>query len=201
MFVMANAQNFKALTAAGGDVYEMACTEVLTPVEGVVSLAHKPIATTISVAFPDTDGKMALTTSTPTTGEFKVVEPSNSEPWKLNFFAADVAGKEVTISYYYDLVEAGENVEESKIDNRSSAIGEAIMIYPVYGSGEDCSDSSIIGNVIVKVYRARVTAAPGFDASYKTASTFAFTLSAMDAKRPDNATYSIAFVRKDNGIL
>lgn len=131
MFVMANAQNFKALTAAGGDVYEMACTEVLTPVEGVVSLAHKPIATTISVAFPDTDGKMSLTTSTPTTGEFKVVEPSNSEPWKLNFYPADVAGKEVTISYYYDLVEAGENVEESKIDNRSSAIGEAIMIYPV----------------------------------------------------------------------
>lgn len=180
MFVMANAENFKKLTAAGNDVYEMGCTEVLRPVGGIVSLAHKPIATTISIAYPDADGKMAPTTSDPTAGEYKLVTPSGTEPWKIQFYETDVAGVDVTISYYYDLVEAGEDIEESKIDNRSSAIGEAIMIYPVYGSGEDCSDSSIIGNVIVKVYRARVTAAPGFDASYKQAATFQFTLSAIN---------------------
>ena len=123
-----------------------------------------------------------------------------NEGYKLEFADGDIADT-VTVSYYYDLVAEGEHVEEAKIDNRSSAIGEAIMVYPVYGSGDDCSDSSIIGNVIVKVYKCRVTAAPGFDASYKTANTFQFTLAAMDAKRADNATYSIAFVRKDNGIM
>ncbi|MBP5468583.1 MAG: hypothetical protein J6Z11_04990 [Candidatus Riflebacteria bacterium] len=71
------------------------------------------------------------------------------------------------------------------------------MKYPVYGSGDDCTDSSIIGYVLVHVYKCRVTTQPGFDASYKNANTFQFTLAAMDAKRPDEATYSIAFVGKD----
>lgn len=34
------------------------------------------------------------------------------------------------------------------------------------------------------------------DGSYKTASTYQFTLSAMDAKRADEAVYSIAYVPK-----
>lgn len=66
----------------------------------------------------------------------------------------------------------------------------------MYGNGDDCTDSSIIGHVYVRVYKCRVTAQPGFDASYKSANTFQFTLAAMDAKRPDEATYSIAYVKK-----
>lgn len=87
-------------------------------------------------------------------------------------------------------------VQEANIDNKSSAIGEAILAYPVYGSGSDCTESAIIGTIYLKVYRARITSQPGFDTSYKSASTFAFTLSAMDAKRTDEAVYSIAYVRK-----
>ena len=65
-----------------------------------------------------------------------------------------------------------------------------------YGDASDCNiQSSIIGNVIMKVYKARVTAQPGLDGSYKTASTYQFTLSAMDAKRQDEATYSIAYIK------
>lgn len=207
LFVMANAQNFQDLTN-GSTPYEMSFTEVLTPsVDGTqttlktASLAHAPITDTISVAYPNSDGKMVATTGSVAAGQYKIIAPvGTEEEWQIQFFAADIAD-EVTVSYYYDLVAEGNEVSESKIDNRSSAIGEAIMIYPVYGSGDDCSDSSIIGNVIVKVYRCRVTAAPGFDASYKTANTFQFTLAAMDAKRPDNATYSIAFVRKNGGIM
>lgn len=48
---------------------------------------------------------------------------------------------------------------------------------------------------MMRVYKCRVTAQPGLDGSYKSASTFQFTLSAMDAKRPDDACYSIAYVR------
>ena len=86
--------------------------------------------------------------------------------------------------------------QEANINNRNSAIGEAILAYPVYGSGDDCTESSIIGTVYLKVYRARITGQPGFETSYKSASTFQFTLSAMDAKRADEAVYSIAYVRK-----
>lgn len=98
--------------------------------------------------------------------------------------------KKVKVSYEY-----AQAAQVTKIDNRSSAMGEAILKYPVYSSGDDCSDSGIIGHVVMKVYRARITQQPGLDGSYKTASTYAFTLSALDPKRPDEAVYSIAFVR------
>lgn len=180
LFVMANAKNFTDLTG-GNEAYEMAITEVLTPDSNhIVTLAHAPLADTISIAYPDADGKMASTTATTVVkGEYRIIAPTGNEGYKLEFADGDIADT-VTVSYYYDLVAEGEHVEEAKIDNRSSAIGEAIMVYPVYGSGDDCSDSSIIGNVIVKVYKCRVTAAPGFDASYKTANTFQFTLAAIN---------------------
>lgn len=209
LFVMANATKFKDLTG-GSDQYEMSCTEVLkADTNHIVTLAHVPLANTISITYPDdVDGMMNdAGSSDPTAGTYQIIAPqSASGKYTLKFYADDVAvGQEVTVSYFYNLVSEitgeGESIAESKIDNRSSAIGEAICVWPVYGSGDECSDSSIIGNVIVKVYRARVTAAPGFDSSYKTANTFQFTLGAMDAKRADNASYSITYVRKDNGIL
>lgn len=67
--------------------------------------------------------------------------------------------------------------------------------YPVYASGDDCTEAGVIGYALVKVYKARVTAQPGLDGSYKSASTFQFTLSAMDAKRADEACYAIAYIR------
>jgi hypothetical protein len=179
LFVMANATNFEENKA-----YQMPITEVLT-LDGMneVDLAKTPISGSVSIA------GLEETAQTPSKGKFKV--DTSGEVVKIQFFAGDVEN-EVTVSYFY-AVEA----QEANIDNRSSARGEAIMKYPVYGSGENCTDSSIIGYVLVRVYNARVTQAPGFDASYKTANTFGFTLAAMDAKRPDEATYSIAFVGKD----
>lgn len=109
---------------------------------------------------------------------------------KVTFTAGDL-GDLVVVNYTYL-----ETVQEINIDNKSSAIGEAIMQYPVYGSGDDCTESAIVGYVNLKVYRARVTGQPGLDGSYKTASTFQFTLSALDAKRDDEAVYSIAYVQK-----
>ena len=179
LFVMANATEFSK-----NDAYQMPITEYLT-IDGQneVDLAKTPITGSVSIA------GLEETAQTPTKGKFKV--DTTGEVAKIQFFAGDVEN-DVQVSYYY-AVEA----QEANIDNRSSARGEAVMKYPVYGSGENCTDSSIIGYVLVRVYNARVTQAPGFDASYKTANTFGFTLAAMDAKRPDEATYSIAFVGKD----
>jgi len=179
LFVMTNATNFTK-----NQSYQMPITEVLT-VDGQnqVDLAHTPVTGSVSIA------GMEETAQSVVSGKFKV--DTSGEIVKIQFYAGDIAN-DVTVSYFY-IVEA----QEANIDNRSSAMGEAIMKYPVYGSGDDCTDSSIIGYVLVHVYKCRVTTQPGFDASYKNANTFQFTLAAMDAKRPDEATYSIAFVGRD----
>ena len=150
-----------------------------------VELTYTPVTGTISIPYPNDDGMMEETSSTPTAGKFKVTTAGNVT--KLTFAANDI-GTKVTVSYYYN-----DSVEEARIDNRSSAMGEAIMQYPVYGNGDDCTDASIIGYVTVKVFKCRVTAQPGFDASYKTAGTFQFTLACMDAKESDEAAYSISY--------
>ena len=185
LFVMANATNFEK-----NEHYLMPITETLT-LDGnnQVDLAQTPTAGSISIAYPVTqatpNGRMEETAQQVVAGKFKVI---SGDVTKLQFAEGDIAN-DVVISYTYEVT-----AQEANIDNRSSARGEAVMKYPVYGSGDNCTDSSIIGYVLVRVYNARVTQAPGFDASYKTANTFGFTLSAMDAKRPDDATYSIAFV-------
>lgn len=135
-----------------------------------ITLSHTPVAGTISIPYEWTPqeeengtvtraGMMEETAQEVTKGHFKVTGS------KVTFYPNDV-GSKVEVSYYYQ-----ETVREANIDNRSSAMGEAIMQWPVYGNGDDCTDAAIIGYVTVKVYRARVTAQPGFDSSYKTANT------------------------------
>jgi len=181
LFVMTNATKFKS-----NSNYQVPCTEVLT-IDGQnqVDLAHNPVPGSVSIA------GLEETAQTPTEGKFKLIAAADPAPAKISFFAGDVEGGIVEVNYFYY-----EAAQEANIDNRSSAMGEAVMVYPVYGNGEDCTDSAIIGHVYVRVYKCRVTAQPGFDASYKTANTFQFTLAAMDAKRADDACYSIAYIPK-----
>jgi len=89
------------------------------------------------------------------------------------------------------------NANIAKIDNKKVATGEAVLKWPIYASGEDCTDSSIKGYVILYMYRARLTRLPGFDSSYKNAETFSFQLSAMDPKRSDRMIYSLAYIDAD----
>ena len=195
LFVMTNATHFHENTS-----YRMMATETLA-LDGSneVELAHTPVSGTISIPYDNFSydsatgkwtgtGLMEETSQTVTAGKFSVTTTAGTT--KLTFYSAADAGATVTVSYYYV-----ETVNEANIDNRSSAMGEAIMQWPVYGNGDDCTDASIIGYVTVKVYKCRVTAQPGMDSSYKTANTFNFTLAAMDAKRADEACYSIAFRR------
>ena len=181
LFVMTNATRF-----VDTDIYKMMTTETLeVDGENQVELSHTPVTGTISIPYANELGMMEETAQTVGAGKFKVITANDIT--KLQFATGDVGAK-VEVSYYYN-----DSVAEANIDNRSSAMGEAIMQWPVYGNGDDCTDASIIGYVTVKVYRARVTAQPGFDSSYKTANTFQFTIAAMDAKRPDEACYSIAY--------
>lgn len=180
LFVMTNATNFEANAN-----YEVPKTEVLTlDGQNEVALLKDPVAGSVSIS------GMEETAQTPTAGYFKVTAAAGASPAKITFAASDVEGGKVEVNYfYYDAA------QEANITNQSSAMGEAVMVYPVYGNGDDCTDSSIIGHVYVRVYKCRVTAQPGFDASYKTANTFQFTVAAMDAKRDDQACYSIAYIK------
>ena len=51
----------------------------------------------------------------------------------------------------------------------TTAKGELYLHYPISSSGEDCTESSIQGWLHLYMPKVRVTALPGFSASYKTA--------------------------------
>lgn len=199
LFVMTNSKEFIQNTS-----YKMPAHEVLTPATGTITLSHNNVDTSTISVYGGVDSTGAsnggiingtqkfvqASTSSPGTGEF-VFDNTGTKP-TMTFNTADLTNvNEIAVDYYYTVT-----AQEANIDNRSSAIGEAILVYPVYGDAAECkTDSSIIGHVIMKVYKCRVTAQPGLDGSYKTASTYQFTLSAMDAKRADEATYSIAYIK------
>lgn len=114
------------------------------------------------------------------------------------------------IMYYYEMPEMPANGGSisvpdvtngsvAKFDNKSVAMGEAVLKWPVYASGDDCTESSIKGYLIIRMYRARITQMPGFDTSYKSAATFQFQLSAMDPKRDDGTIYDMFYTENDQG--
>lgn len=105
------------------------------------------------------------------------------------------------IGYYAVAKQYGKNVngKVAKFDNKSVAMGEAVLKWPVYASGDDCTESSIKGYLIIRMYRARITQMPGFDTSYKSAATFQFQLSAMDPKRDDGTIYDMFYTENDQG--
>lgn len=112
---------------------------------------------------------------------------------KLTFYKDDFNATHSYIDVTYDYIQPA---KEAIVTNKESAIGEAVCLWPVYGSGDDCTESDIIGYYIVKVFRARITTIPGMDTSYKSAATFQFELTALDAKRTDEGAYSIAYYLK-----
>ena len=148
---------------------------------GVGTLSNTPVASTVSV-------RGFVQAAAVAAGKFVI------DGDEIKFDSSDVASTNIPVSYYYT-----ESAYVAEIDNKSSAVGEAVLIYPVYAGGDECTNgsfdtASIIGHVIMKVYKCRVTQQPGLDGSYKSASTFAFTLSALDPKRNDDKT-SANYVR------
>lgn len=175
LFALANGRNFEE-----SETYKTFYTEHLTPdaTSHAVTLKYTPTVGSVSIAGME-EG------STAGEGVFVV----NDE---VVTFDNSITG-EVEISYEYTVTSA--NVIE--IDNKTSAIGEAVFKWPVYNAGQDCTESSVKGYVIMHLYRCRVTQMPGFDTSYKSAATNQVTWSALDAKRDDDAVYSIAYIDAD----
>lgn len=129
-----------------------------------IELIETPIAGTIFIA-----GLEEVTGSgTITSGKYLV-------NGKRITFSADDDIDFVDVIYKYT-----KEVKELIVTNKESAIGEASCVWPVYGSGDDCSQSDIIGYYIVRVFRARITQIPGMDTSYKAAATFTFELQALN---------------------
>ena len=143
-----------------------------TPIEHSISIAGMVEGTTAGAGTEDTDNMDTFSVSG------KVITLPN-----------DVTG-EVEVSYEYTVA----NAKVAQIDNMTSAIGEAVFKWPVYNAGEDCTEASVKGYVIMKVYRCRVSQMPGFDTSYKSAATNQVTWATLDAKRDDGKAYSIAYV-------
>lgn len=103
-------------------------------------------------------------------------------------------GDTVRVSYKRKIVDA--HIVTVKTDS-TSAKGELTMHVPVYSSGTDCSEASRKGYVHIYVPSVRVTAQPGFDSSYKTASTNAVTFQAIDAQRADKKMYDVVYEMLD----
>ena len=160
---------------------------------------HEPSAGgTITLLHPAAPGSVYIAGMTEATGNgaldsgtYRVTTAENS-PSVITFATSDLTGVDY-IDVVYDYVK---EVTEAIVTNKESAIGEAVCIWPVYGSGDDCTESDIVGYYVVKVFRARITSVPGMDTSYKSAATFTFELQALDPKRNDEGAYSIAYFKK-----
>lgn len=125
-----------------------------------------------------------------TTGKFHATLAQSTV--SLAFYADDVAdGTTIDVTYYTKL-EAGTQLTIPT--EGASARGELTFTYPVYSSGIDCEDASLLGELVIVIYKARVTTAPGFDSSYKSASTNQVTVTAMDPRRQDGAMYDMFFI-------
>ena len=184
LFALANGTKFDADSS-----YTTYITEHLTPdaTAHTVTLSQTPLTNSVSIAGME-EGTTAAD-ETPASGNTPATNAKFAVSGTTVTFPTSITG-EVEISYEYTV--SGAKV--AQIDNQTSAIGEAVFKWPVYNSGEDCTDAAVKGYVIMKVYRCRVTQMPGFDTSYKSAATNQVTWATMDAKRDDGKSYSIAYV-------
>lgn len=106
--------------------------------------------------------------------------------------AADdaTAGDTIRVSYRRRVV--GAQRVQVRTDS-TTAKGALYAHWPVYSSGTDCTESSIKGWLHLYIPRVRVTALPGFDNSYKSASTNSITFAAIDPKRADSKMYELDY--------
>lgn len=159
LFAMANKVNYEANANYALDTTERHEPDanhqinlLETPVEGSVFIANMEPITTQS--------------GTVVAGHYLV-------NGKTITFSADDDIDFVDVVYQYQpyartAQEDKRMVYEAIVTNKESAIGECSAIWPVYGSGDDCTDSAIVGYYVVKVFRARITTIPGMDTSLDT---------------------------------
>ena len=137
-------------------------------------------------------------------GTFAVkVTPATAEAagsTEITQAADDVTvGDTIRVSYRRRVVEAQRVVVTT---TGTTAKGSLYAHWPVYSSGTDCTEAAIKGWLHLYIPRVRVTALPGFDNSYKSASTNSVTFAAIDAKRADGKMYELDYEPLDaNGEI
>lgn len=184
MFAMANASK---ITAGDFGAVETAKFEV--------SSAHK-----ITIPYEVKEGSVHIrgmeeTTSTATTGKFKVTITEAGEDTagstEVEFATGDFAeGDEIRVSYNRRVVNASMVSVSTKA---TTAKGSLYADWPVYTDGTNCADAARKGCLHLYLPRVRATALPGFSNSYKSASTHSVTFAAIDPKRADNKMFDLYY--------
>lgn len=185
LFALANGADFEA-----DSTYKFPVTEQCSVQSNMITLATTDVIDAADVLI---NGMERVTTTPAATGKFQVAssESAGVGTTTVTFYAGDFAdGANVEVTYMV----AKTNALSIDVSNDKAAVGEAILVWPVYNGGEvtdvgtgTFSSNAIKGWIVMDVYRARCTQVPGFDTSYKSAATNAITLSTMD---PANAGHS-----------
>lgn len=138
-------------------------------------------------------------TPTPGTYEYRVTgNEASGYTVTLQFAMVPVSEGSLTktcelrnVEVYY---EEEKVISVIEIDNQQTAVGELIAKYPVYANGEETKAAGIKGYVIVRIFKCKCTAMPGFDGSYKgiVSNTVTFGTMAPDGSH-DGKVYSVAY--------
>lgn len=194
MFALANGGDFEA-----DATYKMPVTEVLKVASNLITLSS-----TEQIAAADVliNGMDRVTSTPAASGKYYPTSTESSGVYTTTvaFYSGDFADNaEVEVTYYVPK----SNALSIESTNSKSAVGEAILMWPVYNGGESTdttsgtfSSNDVKGYIIMDVYRARVTQVPGFDTSYKSAATNSITLATMDPENAGHggAAYKITYV-------
>lgn len=137
---------------------------------------------------PYIEGMTLTAGATPTAGSFIFTAGTEGAAPVVTLLADDVAGVQ-SITIFYDEKLTGTSTVAVR-DNVASASGAAEMRYRVYGAGEN---ASVIGYLIIQIYKAKVTSKPGFENSYGQSGTHSVTFTSLDAGRQDHNMYELIF--------
>ena len=121
----------------------------------------------------------------PAEGKFKA--DTTGATAKLQFAAEVKEGTKLTVTYEVETDSSGVIVKT----NDDVGHGELWLEYPVYAGAD--KGSGIQGSLVYHIFSAYVTALPGFNNSYKQASTFGATFTALDPRRPDKKMYETMY--------
>lgn len=150
LFSMANATDPTA-----DATFKVPITEHKTPDETThaVTLTYAPVDGSVYInGLEEMEGSGDVTS-----GKFKVDATNKT----VTFNAEETDEMEI----YYETVDQSTNASVIDINNKDSACGEVILKWPIYNDSKDCKDSGIIKYAVVRIFKARVTTAPGFDTS------------------------------------
>lgn len=127
------------------------------------------------------------------TGKFTAVAGEGNTV--ITFAEGDVVVGDTVLVTYYRIV-ADATVLDVKTTG-TTAKGSVWAHYPIYSDGADCATAAMLGALHIHIYRARVSALPGFSNNYKSASTNGLTFAALDPRRPDKKMFTFIVEKFD----